>query len=140
MDLVTQIRRDEGEKLSVYEDSLGWWTIGVGICVDSRKGCGLLPEESEFILKNRLDIARLELDKVYPWFRTMNEPRQAALINMYHQMGPNGLQGFQKMLGALRDQRWPDAAYQALDSTWAKVQTPARARRMARQFETGEWQ
>lgn len=140
MDAATQIKQAEGEKLSVYLDTLGFWTIGVGICVDAKNNCGLRPEESDFIFQNRLKLSRAEVDAAFPWFKTMDEIRQAALLNMAHQLGLPKLKGFAKMLAALRDQRWAEASFQALDSPWAKVQTPARARRVARQFETGEWQ
>lgn len=139
MNVIEQLKREEGDILHVYSDTLGYWTIGVGICVDLRKNCGLLQEESDFVTANRIHIAQVGLTKDYPWFATLNEPRQAALVLMVHQLGRDGLHDFQKMLGALRDQRWADAEFQALDSTWAK-QTPGRARRMAHQLFTGEWQ
>lgn len=139
MNILEQLKREEGEVLHVYKDSLGFYTIGVGICVDLAKNCGLLQEESDFITANRVHIAQVGLAHDYPWFQALNEPRQAALVQMRHQLGRDGLHAFQKMLGALRDQRWDEAEFQALDSLWAK-QTPARAHRMARQLATGEWQ
>ena len=81
-----------------------------------------------------------ELRAALPWFDTLDRVRQAALLNMAYQLGVAGLKGFPKMLAALRDQRWAEAEAQALDSMWAKEQTPARARRVARQLATGEWQ
>jgi len=42
-------------------------------------------------------------------------------------------------LAAVRDERFANAAALMLQSLWAK-QTPARANRMARQMESGEWQ
>lgn len=140
MNLVDQLRRDEGEVLYVYQDSKGYWTIGVGILVDKLKGGGLRPEESAFILNNRMKLACEELTKKLPWFSNLDEVRQAALLNMAHQLGITGLLGFPRMLGALRDQRWAEAETQALDSQWARSDSPARARRVARQLATGEWQ
>lgn len=140
MDAKTQIQRDEGRKATVYQDHLGYWTIGDGILVDERRGGGLLPEEMDFITENRLRIYRTELVRDYPWFIRLNEPRQAALLNMRFQLGRTGLANFKKMLGALRDERWAEAEFQALDSKWAKEDTPARAKRVARQLATGEWE
>jgi len=74
-----------------------------------------------------------------PWLDSLNEPRKAVLIGMAFQMGTAGLLGFKNTLAAIRDQRWANAAALMLRSRWAE-QTPARARRMARQIETGEWQ
>lgn len=140
MDVKQQLIRDEGVKATVYQDHLGFWTIGVGILVDDRKNGGLLPEEIDFILENRIKILKVELANDYPWFRHLNEPRQAALLNMRFQLGRAGLAGFKNMLARLRDERWADAETQALDSKWAKVDTPARAKRIARQLATGEWE
>lgn len=139
MNLVQQLRRDEGEVLHAYQDSLGFLTIGVGVLIDPRKGGGITAEESALLLDNRLKAKDAELRARLPWFAQLDEIRQAALLNMAYQLGVDGLMGFVKMLAALRDQRWHDAEGQALNSLWAR-QTPARARRIARQFATGEWQ
>lgn len=138
MNVLEQLKREEDEILHVYKDSLGYWTIGAGICVDLARNCGLLQEESAFITANRIHIAQVGLAHDYPWFPTLNEPRQAALVLMYHQLGRDGLFAFKKMHSAIRDERWAEAEFQALDSLWAK-QTPARAHRMAHQIATGEW-
>lgn len=135
-----QIKRDEGREPCAYQDQYGYWTIGDGILVDKRRGGGLLAEEMDFILDNRLRIYGEELLADYPWFSKLNEPRQAALLNMRHQLGRAGLAGFRKMLDALRDERWYVAQTEALDSKWAKQDTPKRAIRVAAQLATGEWQ
>lgn len=139
MNLIDQLRRDEGEVLHAYQDSLGYWTIGVGVLIDSRKGGGITAEESALLLGNRLKTKELELRAALPWFDSLDRVRQAALLNMAYQLGTRGVLGFAKMLDALRDQRWFDAEAHARDSTWAN-QTPERARRVARQLATGEWQ
>lgn len=38
--LTAQLRRDEGEKLYAYQDTLGYWTIGIGRLIDRRRGGG----------------------------------------------------------------------------------------------------
>jgi GH24 family phage-related lysozyme (muramidase) len=35
MNIYKQLKRDEGEVLHAYKDSLGYWTIGIGILIDS---------------------------------------------------------------------------------------------------------
>jgi lysozyme len=139
MNLLTQLRREEGSKRHAYQDHLGWWTIGVGRLIDERKGGGLSDDEIDHLLRN--DIARLEREvlSALPWAAALNEPRQAVLIGMAFQMGVAGLLGFAQTLAAVRDERYAHAAGLMLQSQWAR-QTPARARRMARQMESGEWQ
>ena len=131
---------DEREVLHAYKDHLGYLTIGVGRLIDRRKGGGITEEESAYLLNN--DIAKRDqaLRARFPWFRNLNEPRQAALLNMAFQMGVDGLAGFPSMLASIRDERWADAELHALDSRWAREQTPARAKRVARQIRTGEWE
>jgi lysozyme len=75
----------------------------------------------------------------FPWFGTLNEPRQAVLIGMCFQMGLNSLLKFKNTLGAMRDERFEDAANGMRTSVWAR-QTPRRASRLATQMATGAWQ
>lgn len=139
MNLIQQLRRDEGEVLHAYKDKFGYLTIGVGILIDERKGGGLTSEESAWLLQRRLEDKTKELDAALPWFKYLDAVRQAALLNMAYQLGVDGLLEFRKMLAAVRDLRWAEAESHALDSDWAK-QTPERARRVARQLATGAWQ
>ena len=139
MNIIDQLRRDEGEKFSVYQDHLGYWTIGVGVLVDGRKGGAITPAESAFLLQNRLDDRERVLDRALPWFKTLDPVRRAALLNMAYQLGSAGLLQFVRSLDAIRDSRYAVAESYLLDSLWAR-QTPERARRVARQVATGEWQ
>lgn len=135
----SMLRKEEGEVLHVYKDSLGFDTIGVGILVDARKGGGLLPEESTFILQNRIRIMREKLRRRWPWTMKLDEPRLAVLIGMAFQLGVEGLGAFTNTLTNVEAGFYNKAAAGMLRSLWAK-QTPARANRMAEQMRTGEWQ
>lgn len=139
MDIEQQLRREEGEKLYAYQDHLGYWTIGVGILIDKRKGGGLRQEESDFILRNRIKLKRAEVYKALPWVEKLNEPRQAVLIEMAFQMGLEGLLGFKNTLAMIKAGDYEGGGKGMLNSLWAK-QTPARAKRMSEQMITGEWQ
>lgn len=139
MNLLQQLRREEGSVPHAYQDHLGFWTIGVGRLIDQRKGGGLSPEEVDFLLANDVKRFTAEVRAALPWFDSLNEPRQGVLIGMAFQMGTAGLLGFKNTLAAVRDERFEHAASLMLQSKWAE-QTPARARRMARQMASGEWQ
>lgn len=134
-----QLRRDEGEVLHVYKDILGYWTIGLGVLVDKRRGGGLLPEESEFIFNNRMRIITNELNKRIPYFKDLDTARQGVLLNMAYQMGIDGLLGFKNTLKMVEEGDYAGAAKGMLHSLWA-TQTPERAKRLSKQMETGEWQ
>lgn len=135
-----QLRSDEDEVLYAYQDHKGFWTIGIGILIDKARGGGLTPFESAWLIEHRMKGYVEELTAAYPWFEGLNGPRQSALLNMRHQLGARGLAGFKRMLEAVRDERWATAKIEALDSKWAREDSPGRAKRVATQLETGEWQ
>lgn len=137
--LTQQLRRDEGEVLHAYKDHLGFLTIGIGRLIDKRKGGGITSEEAAYLLSNDIDRVEKEVSSRLPFYSTLNEPRKAALLNMAFQMGVTGLLGFQRALASIRDEHYADAEHHLLQSTWA-LQTPDRARRVARQIAIGEWQ
>jgi lysozyme len=139
MDSYEQLKRDEGEVLHAYQDHLGFWTIGVGILIDKRKGGGLLPEESEFIFRNRLRLLNAELDKRLPWISRLDPVRRGVLINMAFQMGVAGLLAFKGTLALVLAGKYQEAAKEMLRSKWAS-QTPARAQRLSNQMDMGVWQ
>jgi lysozyme len=138
-ELIAQLRRDEGEKLHVYKDSLGFYTIGVGRLVDGRRGGGITKEESAYLLLN--DIAKVDsrLQTELPWIVTLSEPRRGVLMNMGFQLGVDGLLGFKNTLAMIQQGEYAKAAHNMLLSLWAK-QTPERAERLARQMITDKWQ
>ena len=137
--LEQQIEDEEGRVAYAYQDSEGFWTIGVGCMVDHRKGGGLRPDEIDYILKNRIAEARVGILSLVPWVIDLDVCRQDALINMAFQLGPAGVSKFGAMLMALHVHDWQKSHDEALDSLWAK-QTPARAKRIAMQLLTGEYQ
>lgn len=137
--LEEQLRRDEGEVLHAYNDHLGYTTIGVGRLIDKRKGGGITPEESAYLLRN--DIARktAELLKRAPWMAGLDPVRFGIMQNMAFQMGVDGLLKFKNTLAMVRAGDYRGASDGMLQSLWAR-QTPARAKRLALQMVTGAWQ
>jgi lysozyme len=137
--LFDQLIRDENEVLHAYQDSEGWWTIGIGRLIDSRKGGGITDAEARYLLGN--DIARVtrELQGAFPWVASLSRTRFAVLQAMCFNMGLKHLSEFQKMLSALALGNYADAAREMLDSAWAKQVGP-RADRLAKQMATDTWQ
>ena len=138
MDLKSQLLREEGAESCAYQDSLGYWTIGVGRLIDARKGGGLSNDEIDFLLENDIKTKTREVLLALPWMPRLSEPRQAVLIGMAFQMGIGGLLKFKRALGSIEDGQYAEAAVEMLESKWGN-QTPERAYRMALQMETGEW-
>ena len=138
MNLIQQLKNEEGSVPHAYQDSLGFWTIGVGRLIDERKGGLLYPDEIDYLLQNDIKRKTDGLNDALPWFHLLDEARQAVLIQMAFQMGVKGLLAFSTTLSHVRVGRYAEAAVAMLESLWAR-QTPERAARMSKQMETGEW-
>lgn len=131
------IIKHEGRVGHAYQDSLGFWTIGVGHLVDQRKG-GKLPDEIiDALLDYDIDTHRNELFMQLPWVIGMDDVRQAAMIDMYFQLRGN-LLGFKEALRFIQARAWSAAADALLDSKWAE-QTPNRAKEVAEMIRSGKW-
>lgn len=139
MNIQQMLVRDEGVVLHCYKDHLGYETIGVGRLIDKRKGGGITQDEAMYLLQNDIKRVAAQVLEALPWVAHMNEARQAVVFAMCFQMGLKGLLGFRATLNDMRDERYPNAAEGMRRSKWA-TQTPERAKRMAYQLETGEWQ
>lgn len=139
-ELTRQLKGDEGVKPCVYNDHLGYATIGVGRLVDPRKaGAGLRPFEVDFLLQNDIDDRIREVTKRFPWAANLDDARLGVLLNMSFQLGVDGLAGFVNTLELVRLGKYSEASTAMLQSKWAG-QTPERAKRLAKQMLTGQWQ
>lgn len=135
-DVVADLKADEGFVPHVYDDHLGYATLGYGFLVDKDKG-GRIPQEvAEFWLLYEVEHRWADLLEKLPWLEGQPEEVQRALLNMAYQMGINGVCNFKKMLAALKAGKRAEAAMEALNSTWAR-QTPGRARRVAGRIRGG---
>lgn len=137
-ELTQQLNRDEDRKKAVYQDHLGYWTIGVGRLVDARKGGGLRDDEMDYLLRNDINDRIDALTRALPWFQNLDDARKGVLLNMAFQMGTDGLLGFKTTLGLVATGDYEGAATQMLKSKWA-TQTPERAQRLAKQMKEGVW-
>jgi len=138
--LRAQLSRDEGRIPHAYQDSLGYWTIGVGHLIDKTRG-GRLPDEIiDALLDYDIRKHTQELFARLPWVEKELDPvRQAVLINMAFNLGINGLLGFANTLGKVKAGDYEGAAANMLMSKWA-TQVGPRAKRLSEQMRTGVWQ
>lgn len=127
---------DEGIENFAYQDTLGYWTIGVGRLIDKRKGGGLSNQEILYLLQNDINDRVLSLSNLFPWFNRLSDNRQRVLVNMAFQLGTDGLLAFKKALSAMQSGDFETAANEMLFSKWAQ-QTPARAKRLAERMRVG---
>jgi lysozyme len=139
--------KHEGLKLFPYTDTAGRITIGYGHNLDAKP---LEPElyepdgsisqaTADEVLDEDMECARSGcLTLADPWWPRLNEPRQAALIDMCFNLGVDGLAAFVHMLGCLAAGNWVSAAAAAMQSKWAQ-QVPDRALEDAVMLRTGKW-
>lgn len=140
MNIESQLIYDEGIRSYIYPDSLGFLTIGVGRCVDKRiTSTGLSKDECLYLLKNDIESHIKELTIAFPWFSSLNSPRQSALINLCHQLGISKLKQFSKAINFMAQGDYENASKEFLDSKWA-AQTPDRAKRVCAQIKSGNWE
>lgn len=136
--LEDQLRRDENDIPYAYQDSLGFWTIGVGHLIDRRKGGRLRPAERALILANDIDEAKTSVAAHLPWISQLDEVRRGVVLNMRFQLG-DGLFNFHNTLDLIRQGKWNEASAAMWASKWA-TQTPERVMRLQKQLQTGQWQ
>lgn len=134
--LIEDLRRDEGVVNCAYQDSLGYWTIGVGRLIDKRKGGCISDDEINYLLVNDAKKVEVQLDAKLPWWRQMEEPRQRVLANMTFNLGIDGVLGFHNTLTFMQNKQYKEAADGMRSSKWAK-QVGKRAERLADTMETG---
>lgn len=130
LQLKNDLRRDEGVVRHAYQDTEGYWTIGVGHLIDPRKGGGLSDILIDMILHEDIRAVRIALNERLPWWSDQPEDVQRVLANMAFNLGINGLLLFRNFLGALQSGDYALAAAEMLDSKWSG-QVGDRATRLA---------
>lgn len=136
-ELVDQIKRQEGLRLTAYVDTLGNRSIGYGH-TPAFPGQMITEAEAEALLMQDLNSAQTDLLTALPWCFSLSVPRYCVLWNMTFNMGIAHLLEFRLMLAAVREANYPEAAKQMMNSLWAS-QVKERATELAEQMETGAW-
>lgn len=134
--LFDDLRRDEGLSLKAYRDPVDRWTIGYGHAEGVTEGERWTEYEAEETLHADVQNAIKRLDLALPWWRTINDVRQDALVEMAFNLGIGGLMGFHHALDYMVKGEWQQASAQLLLSKWA-AQVGERAHRLAHMIRTG---
>ena len=125
-----EIKRHEGEVLEIYEDSLGYKTLGIGhLCQ---------PEDPEYKWEVGTKVPQEVVDMYYEDdfekhykeaihvfgseedFEKLPEVIQRVLVNMCFNLGGSRLSKFRNMLKACREHDWAKMAVEMEDSRWFK--------------------
>lgn len=130
--LETELERDEGLRAKPYRDTVGKLTIGIGHNLDDK---GLSREAISFIFREDIEEVERELDRRMPWWRTMTDARQRAIINMGFNMGVGALAGT-PTFELIRQGKYAEAGARLQGWKWAS-QVGQRAQRVIRMIIHG---
>lgn len=133
--LKNQLISDEGCKYHIYKDTEGKLTCGIGHLITQQDAEYNLPINTPVLAWRVMDFFDEDLDNsikrcesIFPKFDLMSCELQEILINMTFNLG-NRLRGFKKMIQAIEDQNYVEAAKQMKNSKWFR-QVPNRATRL----------
>lgn len=124
--LEQMLERHEGYKPTIYIDSVGVETVGIGHNLHKP----LRREAILHILRDDIDDATNECLHAFPWFADLTPARKDVLVNMCFNLGLSRLSKFAKFLKAMEMGNYETAANEMLDSLWAK-QVKGRAIELA---------
>ena len=145
----------EGLVLTVYQDTLGIDTIGIGRNLKDRGISkaelehmdipnmdvvyehGITKEDAVYLATNDVQIVEDELCQAHPCVDSLDSVRQLVVMDMAFNMGVPRLKKFKNMWAAIHDNDFKTAAKEMLDSRWAR-QVKGRATRLDHAMATGE--
>jgi lysozyme len=139
--LIAELRRDEGVRYSVYKDTKGIDTVGVGHNLQAKPlpagwKCPLNDTQVDSLLDDDLEDVYHDLDRNLPWWTDLNDVRQRVICNMAYNLGITKLLGFRNTLVFMRQGKYDAAADGMLASAWA-TQVKGRALRLADMMRKG---
>jgi lysozyme len=120
-----QILKHEGFEPFPYKCPAGKLTIGIGRNLDDR---GITMDEALILLRNDIAACEFDLYKIFgKEFFELDIARKHALIGMRFNLGATGFRGFTKMIQAIRNQNFIEAAQEIEKSVyWGQVGERAR--------------
>ena len=146
----------EGLVLTVYKDTLGIDTIGIGRNLKDRGISkeeldyldipsmevvyehGISEADARYLALNDIAIVENELCRVHKCVEDLDSVRQLVLMDMAFNMGVPRLCKFKLMWNAIHEQNWEAASIEMLDSKWAR-QVGRRAKILSDAMASGEF-
>ena len=138
--LRAELIRDEGLRLTAYRDTLGNPTIGVGhLILRNESFRTITHEQAMALLDSDIAIAERRLSNIFPSWRSLDEVRQLAMLNLTFNLGYK-LADFKRFLHAAKSEDWEKAADHLTQSRWYR-QVKRRGPRIVHAIRTGtEWE
>ena len=152
---IDKLIQGEGLVLTVYQDTLGIDTIGIGRNLKDRGISkeeldhmdipnmdaiyehGITEADAVYLATNDVQIVEEELCRAHSCVDSLDAVRQLVLMDMAFNMGVPRLKKFKNMWAAVYANDFATASKEMLDSRWAR-QVKSRATRLAHAMATGE--
>jgi len=133
MKIEEYIKLNEGLRLKPYRCSAGKLTIAYGRNLED---VGISKKEADMLLENDIESCVNSLLDIFDNFISLSYNRRMVLIDMVFNLGRTRFVKFKKMIQAVKDEDFEEAALQMLDSQYAK-QLPSRSERNANMMREG---
>ena len=142
------LRFHEGERLTAYRDTEGYWTIGVGHLLPNPRnpkweGFRITKAQSEELFQKDWNSHLTQLEVFAPWALSFDEARRYVILDMTFNLGiepfdGDGFKDWPIFVRQLKGHQWEAAAANMRSTLWAR-QVKGRAQRLARMIATGSW-
>jgi lysozyme len=137
------ISKHEGNVSTVYRDSMGIPTIGIGhnllaSPLPTDWTTPLTGDQIDQLFEQDLEAATRAVTLALPWFGQLDPVRSAVVIDMTFNMGIGTLLTFHHTLGFMQSGDWQHAVGGMLSSKWA-TQVGVRAKEDASMMLSGLW-
>ena len=131
----TYIKGNEGYRSKPYKCTVGKITIGWGRNLSDN---GISEYEATIMLDSDINDASADLRRVFNYedFETLSFNRRMALTDLMFNLGYVSFCTFKKMIQAIKDKDWEEAAVQLKDSDYYK-QVTSRAERNMKLLKEG---
>lgn len=125
--LTSDLIRHEGKVNTIYLDSEGYKTFGIGHLIKAGEPEFGLPvgtkvDDERVLEAFRADLvlAIKECEKLFPAIGDYPDEVQSILVNMTFNLGRPRLSKFKKMIKAVEENDWNRAADEMMNSKWYK--------------------
>lgn len=133
-ELKKQLIHHEGIRTKPYRCTAGKLTIGVGRNLDD---VGISEDEAMMMLENDVMQCHADLSRIFPNFHRLATGRKNALVDLRFNLGPSRFRMFRRMIAAVQDENWEQAAAELKDSRWWNQVQADRKNTLHRQLLTG---
>lgn len=133
-----EIADQEGFSLSAYQDTRGYWTIGLGHRPAYPGEVWTANTCLQVFFNDLYSKSYIPLQQQAPWMFELSMPRLWANFSAAFNLGADGWLAFGSTLSAMSGDKWLDTILGMKDSLWY-TQVPNRVKALAYQLYFDTW-